>query len=311
LEWLFRAHAIERARATDVRQNERFRRARAAADLGDSALEQNPSEDGAYLGVACELYREAVHFTLLALTVPEHESRASGPLQGVERSLLLEVAGSETELLVLERLLGTPSFVEFDDLPAGEQAVAAATLARFARKLWKAHALAEQDVSSLMVQRVMRSLGALLLFSAIVVFAVSRSEHWLTERADLARGKPWRASSELIRCDRSTRSCGEFRELPLLFHTIEEPSPWFEIDLGAEREFSRVVVRNRNDCCSERALPLVIEVSKDQTHFREVMRRTAAFSTWTARFSRERARFVRLRVARTSILHLEDVKVLP
>jgi len=311
-EWLFRVRAIERARTLDAPwRREHVRRARAAADLGDEARERHRSEGGAYLGAACELYREAVHFTLLALAQQKPDETSGGPWQAAPRELLMKSAGGEEELLELERLLGTPSFVEFATLTAREQELATEKLARFALELAKTPMLSEPDVAELSRQRVLRSLGALLVVLVVVVIVLNQSERWRTARADLARGRSWRASSEFVHCNRSTKSCGEFRELEIFFHTLEESSPWLEIDLGAPRDFSRVMVRNRTDCCRERALPLVIEVSNDQKHWTEVMRRTTVFSSWTAKFSRQRARFVRLRVAATSILHLEGVKVLP
>ena len=72
---------------------------------------------------------------------------------------------------------------------------------------------------------------------------------------------------------------------------------------------SRVRVLNRDDCCAERAIPLVVEVSLDRHGWHEVARRKDQFEDWTAKFSPVSARYVRLRVPRRSILHLKSVRI--
>jgi hypothetical protein len=82
-----------------------------------------------------------------------------------------------------------------------------------------------------------------------------------------------------------------------------------EIDLGKVLEFSRVEVKNRTDCCDERALPLAIEVSKDGKKWREVARKTELFTHWNASFDRVKARYVRTKALSRTFLHLEKVSV--
>jgi hypothetical protein len=86
-------------------------------------------------------------------------------------------------------------------------------------------------------------------------------------------------------------------------------SPSLTIDLGGVQVLHDVTVANRRDCCRERALPLVIEVSQDGLAWRQVGYRRGDFSDWTASFAATRGRFVRLRVERKSILHLGRVTV--
>jgi len=96
----------------------------------------------------------------------------------------------------------------------------------------------------------------------------------------------------------------------LFFHTKEEENPWVEIDLGAVREFDRVIVDNRDDCCSDRAVPLVVEVGEtpDKTH--EVARKTEVFQRWVGTFPKQKARYLRLHVPRRTTFHLRSVEVL-
>ena len=95
----------------------------------------------------------------------------------------------------------------------------------------------------------------------------------------------------------------------IFFHTNEDAQPWVEFDLLAPTAFSEVYVRNRTDSVPDRAVPLVIEVSDDETNWRAVARRDDTFRTWTASFPTLTARYVRLRVDRRSYLHLEIVEV--
>jgi hypothetical protein len=58
-------------------------------------------------------------------------------------------------------------------------------------------------------------------------------------------------------------------------------------------------------------VPLIVEVSNDDQNFQEVVRRTEIFWTWRPSFPTQHARYLRLRVPRRSILHLEAVNVHP
>lgn len=143
-------------------------------------------------------------------------------------------------------------------------------------------------------------LAAAAVLGAILLFAL--------RPGDKARGRPFHASSayEGYATDGvvTVRAPGE-----LLFHTVEETEPWVEIDLGSVRSFSRVEIRNRTDCCAERAVPLIVEVRDDAEPWREVARRDRVFTTWVAEVGRTNARFVRLRLAKRGLLHLTGVVV--
>ena len=116
--------------------------------------------------------------------------------------------------------------------------------------------------------------------------------------AGLLAGKPFVVSSKLGHDPGSPR---------LLFHTVQEVSPWVEYDLLQPTQVKEVSVENRSDCCNERALPLVIEGSDDRVTWREFARRTEPFSRTVISFSPVQTRYLRLRVDRTSYLHLEAV----
>jgi hypothetical protein len=181
-------------------------------------------------------------------------------------------------------------------------------------RAFAAGVVAEACADELALQRLrVQRRRRVSLCLVLLVFAGFRSALLLRDgivlRTDLAAGKPWRASSEALHCDPGARRCGDHLGMSIFFHTQHEPSPWLEIDLGQPEQISRVRVRNRTDCCSALALPLVVELSQDDQTWREVGRRETNFRTWSARFEPTPARWVRLRVDGESTLHLERVSV--
>jgi hypothetical protein len=70
-----------------------------------------------------------------------------------------------------------------------------------------------------------------------------------------------------------------------------------------------VDIINRRDCCEERTIPLIVEVSDNRAQWREVARRKETFTQWTAELPKTSARYVRLRVGKRTIFHLEGVSV--
>jgi hypothetical protein len=95
------------------------------------------------------------------------------------------------------------------------------------------------------------------------------------------------------------------------FHTTEEANPWLEFDLGATRSISRVRIENRRDCCSDRAVPLTVEVSTDGKNWKTVARQAEDFTSWSVSFGSVEARWVRLQTHRQTYLHLAEVRIWP
>jgi hypothetical protein len=127
---------------------------------------------------------------------------------------------------------------------------------------------------------------------------------WLVwPRPNLATSRPYRLSSSQRACT-ELFSCGN-----AFFHTQDEDSPWIEYDLGEPTVLHRVEVANRSDCCGDRTLPLVVELSLDRNNWQEVARITEPFTVWKHSLDKPTARYVRLRVARHSTLHLAGVVI--
>lgn len=94
------------------------------------------------------------------------------------------------------------------------------------------------------------------------------------------------------------------------FHTNADPQgAWVEIDLGEVKKFDKVVVYNRADGFEERAVPIKLEVSKDNVNWTQVAERKETFDKWTAKHLNAEARYVRLKNTPPNYFHLAEVEV--
>jgi hypothetical protein len=297
--------------------------AEVAARVGESS---EPFGDPSAHALAFELYRESLHWILahqaevwngLGESADDKTASAASPttfqcLRGLRArpsQRVLEVVGGQHGLEVLIKTLETGTFDRFADFPCAEQCARTETLRAVVEALLGELGQAEQFVERLRRERVARLLLVPALLAGIGLLRwVGVSFYERTY--DLARGKPWRASSHYPGgCTSPAQSC---RESPdFFFHTEQQDSPWLEIDLGRTQTFSGLYVANRADCCGERALPLVLTVSSNQVTWREVARQQTPFDSWHTQFNPVSARWVRLVAANTTMLHLAQVRILP
>jgi len=287
-----------------------------------------PAEPFAHPGaaaLACELYRQAVHWALLAHVestggatapaAPDAESAAARQdvpalLARVEPALLARAADGEEELAALRPRLGE-SYREFAELSASEQKKLAERLEPFSQRLLQPLSGVVEQLERIWVRRVLR-VGAVLAVVLGAVYAQHRYSEYSDRKNDLARNAPWTTSTlyPVGGCPSPKQHCegGE----NYFFHTAQENDPWIIFDLGKDRRFSRIEVDNRLDCCLERAKNLVIEVSSDKRHWTEVARSKEQFMTLRKSFPRVKARYVKLHVpVPDGILHLSEVRILP
>jgi hypothetical protein len=133
----------------------------------------------------------------------------------------------------------------------------------------------------------------------------------IRQAGELAHGRPWRASSALgsAGCKSPAQQCAA--SPAFFFHTAEEQNPWIEFDLGASKSVSAVQVDNREDCCSDRAFPLTVEVSTDHKSWKAVANKDEDFKSWRASFDAVDARWVRLRALKQTYLHFAGVRIFP
>jgi hypothetical protein len=126
-------------------------------------------------------------------------------------------------------------------------------------------------------------------------------------RENIALGQPWRSSSAEPGFPAQGRISDDLP--PIFMHTKEEETPWVVIELQGGRAIGRVEITNRDDCCAERAVPLVVESSMDGVTWSPITRRVGPFSVWRAPIPTQVARFVRIRLDRRGVLHLRRVRL--
>jgi hypothetical protein len=313
-EWLFRTEEMRTRRAelsADAVRDAAIARARAALAQGRIVarpIDPRPGENVAPL--AASLLVEALHWALVAQ--PEC---ASGQTSA---SVLGAAAGGELGVVVASaaggeaaaaRVLATAAegFVGRAERSRAEVASDSVLLGETVERLVARVDGPRRELDRLRVTRAIR-LGALLAMVGLLVFGAVKGVQFVRTPPDLAKGKPWKASSAYPGFSPATHIC-DGNTTNILFHTKEETNPWFEIDLGAPTAFRRIDVRNRGDGLRDRAVPLIAEVSDDHKTWREVAKRTAVFDTWVATFAPQKARYVRVRAGKKTFLHLENVAV--
>jgi hypothetical protein len=318
-EWFWSSRALAQFKARQPAHSERalefVRRARSAVELGQIAVEPaQPFEHGPMDALACELFRQSIYW---ALASDRARSGSDGPEPefselwlGADGEKLSRVAGGPTLRDAVGEAIGGRSFADFAELPKEEQARLARILGPFAAALCDEAETVRRETERVWRARSIKLGVVVALFVALAAGARVGLERAENAR-DLAAGKPWTASSKYPEggCQSPLQSCpGESR---YFFCTGEQDNPWVEFDLGSPKAFSAVRVRKREDCCAERAVPLVIEVGNDKKKWTEVAKRTSNFSEWKATFPKTTARYVRLRAPRRTFLHLTSVRILP
>jgi hypothetical protein len=94
------------------------------------------------------------------------------------------------------------------------------------------------------------------------------------------------------------------------FHTEEQGQQWVMIDLGAVFKFDKIVVYNRVEThIQQRAVPLRVEVSKDNQNYVQVAERKENFDKWTAKGLHAEGRYVRLKNTPNNYFHLAEVEI--
>ncbi len=289
--------------------------ARGAASLADHVLfSSDPVQD---LGRTMDraqgrvhafaLRREACLWVLGAMASrPDHEDMKAA-LESAPRPRLAAAAGGEDALARIEAsLLG--GVARFAALETAAQRRALDELQRFVRALVTS---LEPVDSIFLARRRRRRLGFAAAATVLVLAFVGLVVAPPLRHPDLAKTASWETSSAVSNTAQKGHEQKLIRRLGMLFfHTKEEDKPWIVFELEAPRTISRVDVRNRSDCCAERALPLVVETSTDGKIYEEVARNTEMFVEWSATFEPRSASHVRLRAGKKKTsLHLEQVEI--
>ena len=315
-EWFWRGRALEAARERAADEGgvsglarERLRRARLAAELADYASGYDGAlRAGSALPLALSLYRQAAYWALVSRS--GDQGQGPGTLAEAFQASpgdLSETGFDPEQLQAVRKALVEKSFVETADDPRSTQRREADLAQRFVAALIEIVASGRDPIVTALAQRWLRIGIVLLLVAGLIAFAALAYEH-ARRGPDLAAGKSWRASSQAHKCRPRQTKCGGVTT-SIFFHTRQERKPWVEIDLGKPMTFARFEVENRDDCCRERAVPLLFEVSEDRKRWVRLAHRRSSFRIWKLTFDPVRARYIRLRVDRRSILHLVRVSV--
>lgn len=146
---------------------------------------------------------------------------------------------------------------------------------------------------------------------AAVIVLVAASAALLLPRLYIKPGwtrYAWRTSSAFTGFARAGTLGAPLKD-GLLLHTNLEREPWVVIDMNEVRSIREVIVENRRDCCFERALPLVVELSSDGRKFSLAGWKKTVFAEWTLSFEPREARYVRLRSEAETHLHLTRIAI--
>jgi len=322
LDWFWLRSAERAVRAPESGPSARMLELSARASLAFEAAQRTlrPTEPFAEEGaeaLACELFRESIHVALVAhVERGAPASDATAPelgttLERMDASVLAKIPGAEAELTALRSELAGGSYLAFAALTKAEQRKLAARLEALCETLLAPLAGLRLGLERIWARRVLHVASVVVLFAGVTWAARAYSD-WNDQDGDLAPKASWVASSDykVGGCKSPKQRCqgGE----NYFFHTVQENDPAITFDLGKVRGVSGVEVTNRLDCCTERSDPLVVDVSTDGATWKEMARHKGSFTTWKARFSGARARYVRLHVpAPLAFLHLSRVRIIP
>ncbi len=329
-EWFWRGAKLAEKRQTlpepSARMTALAQRARSSADLALNCADlarnaevarsaMTPAEPLETLAEATtsELYRQSAYWALSSLAARSDESAGTSYSDAIwdtlDEQLLLSVAGSEERAVVLRAVLRQGSFVYFAELPAAEQLALSVELRKLSELLLVKLDERTAALQAILLQRTGRLSLVLLLVLAIGGVCVWQRQTY-DARNDLAKGKPWQASSKFDPgCPSPNQTCPESPQY--FFHTQEEKDPTIEFDLGRVQQVSAVQVDNRLDGFTDRAIPLFVEISQDHKRWKTVARKGEDFTIWRATFAPASARWVRLRAHKVTFLHLSRVRILP
>ena len=284
------------------RQSSDLRRAFAVRELAASSMMSTGRSEalGTTLPALVGLAREAAFWSLAANLPDPAPTDAADALARTSPALLTELLPDEAARERVRAALAAPQGdAVWARRTPEEQEQAFTELGALSTALLDRLTLPRRRLRRTRVRRVLMGLGVIAL-----AFAAQQVTSAIQFGSSLTAGRSWRASSTLDVCKPKEHWCAD-AVTDIFFCTTDENDPWVEYDLGDRKTFSHLVVKNRSDCCPDRAVPLALEVSDDRTSWHEVARRDDTFSTWRAEFPATRARYARLRVLRRSILHLD------
>jgi len=304
--WLLMRQQICRARREAAQltpeRRELLRRAKVAYEFAQLG-QRDRLQAGSSAALTADLLRQSIYWAVRAQSPTPANPSPEAVWAAAETALLPCIGVQAAELAELSQVVRADFMLLAERAREPERRLLK-LLRHCASRLIRLGQRPDWQLESL---KLKRSARVVLLLLPILTGVPS---FLLWKNRDLARGMPWQTSSALMQCHPETPDCGGY-PIRILFHTKQEQDPWFEYDFGKALTFSWLTIRNRTDSGAELAVPLVVEVSNDHKTYREVSRRTTSFLSWRPHFATEHARYLRLRVLRTTYFHLEAIEVHP
>jgi hypothetical protein len=302
-EWMWRSGALSDAKRLEDTSIDRalVQLAREHVELADRLTARiDVLRSGSGFGTALLLYREALVLVGEALRDRVTDSGDDGGR--VHQSLGAGApahAAHATDALHSATSAATARLTERDRLTAAHSARA---LLRLVMDTADAQ---QRPRARAMAQRIART-GAFVAFVLGIAVCAAVLIPSLMRPPNLLEHSARRTSSSYSGFSPDAGTL-DGKRTRLFLHTDQEYDPFVEFDMGKVQTLRHFEVRNRRDCCDDRALPLVIETSVDGKRFDEVARRVAPFKTFETDVRATQARFVRVHVPKKTWLHLERV----
>jgi hypothetical protein len=313
-DWFWRGSALAEARhafpAPSERESALALRARQSAECARNQQAPVDRSEASFHANACESYRQAVYWALSSLAArrgaPSELAYTDATWDGLDEQLLTKATDRAERADALRAALRSGSFVYFAELPREEQVLLYAELQSLVELL-----LEKLNERSRVLLAVYFQSGWRLALLVPLLIAGLVAPSLIRQSRELAHDKPWRASSAFGSggCKSPAQKCPESPEF--FFHTGNEQNPWLEFDLGGRKTVSAVELDNREDCCTDRAFPVAIEVSTDHKKWKTVAQKDDDFKTWRASFEAADARWVRVRSLKFTFFHLAGVRIFP
>jgi hypothetical protein len=263
--------------------------------------------DPAEQRVALSLYRSAALLQIAGFLVskdPTLEVEQLTP-EGLLDKLGGAVEGATREIESLRSVVALSDPFGIERLPT--EATREAVNGLEASTRWLSTLIEIRSPSHLRWIGRIRRMGAVLAVLLLTAWFL----RWVLLPPNVALHKPARASSTNLNTQPSGavdgKTNGQFG-----YCSQPEDQPWLSIDLEGQYNIKMVKVFGRGDCCYDQSIPLVLEVSDDDSSYRPVARRTMPFTEdapWNVSLDRVNARFVRLRADRHGHLVLGEVAV--
>ncbi len=166
----------------------------------------------------------------------------------------------------------------------------------------------ESKVGRVLFARFARIAAALVMVGGVVAIIFSLIAGQMS-KPNIALKKKVTTSSLFASAGRDTRLLVDGDTTNLGFHTECRPNQTVTVDLGVLHSISSVVVYNRADCCQERAIPLILEVSSDNQKFEKVKEQREQFDKWVVDDIDKKARYVRITNTSNNCFHLSELEV--